>query len=170
MERQTFEDITLESPTLSWHRGHGHCRRPEPGAIGSAGGQSSNTDPAEAATTQTGTRRKVRLSVGNCRRSACVGRAVCRGWHGLWLDTRCPSSNGYLLDGLRARPGRCPSSRRNGQTSPRIGRVALCCGRSTEKRRRVVMKRVVIVIVLVLVIAAATIDCVGFGPGIYGFC
>ena len=32
------------------------------------------------------------------------------------------------------------------------------------------MKRVVIVIVLILVIAAAFIDCVGFGPGIYGFC
>ena len=33
------------------------------------------------------------------------------------------------------------------------------------------MKRVVIVIVLVLVIAAAaSIDCVGFGPGIYGVC
>jgi hypothetical protein len=32
------------------------------------------------------------------------------------------------------------------------------------------MKRVVIVIVLILVIAAASIDCVGFGPGIYGFC
>jgi hypothetical protein len=32
------------------------------------------------------------------------------------------------------------------------------------------MKRVVIVVVLVLVIAAASIDCVGFGPGIYGFC
>ena len=32
------------------------------------------------------------------------------------------------------------------------------------------MKRVVILVVLVLVIAAASIDCVGFGPGIYGFC
>jgi hypothetical protein len=32
------------------------------------------------------------------------------------------------------------------------------------------MKRVVIVIVLVLVIAAASIDCFGLGPGIYGFC
>jgi hypothetical protein len=32
------------------------------------------------------------------------------------------------------------------------------------------MKRVVIVIVLILLIAAASIDCVGFGPGIYGFC
>ena len=32
------------------------------------------------------------------------------------------------------------------------------------------MKRVVILIVLILVIAAASIDCVGFGPGIYGFC
>ncbi len=31
------------------------------------------------------------------------------------------------------------------------------------------MKRVVMVIVLILVIAA-TFDCVGFGPGIYGFC
>jgi hypothetical protein len=32
------------------------------------------------------------------------------------------------------------------------------------------MKRVLILIVLVLVIAAAAIDCVGFGPGIYGVC
>jgi hypothetical protein len=32
------------------------------------------------------------------------------------------------------------------------------------------MKRVVILIVVVLLIAAASIDCVGFGPGIYGFC
>jgi hypothetical protein len=32
------------------------------------------------------------------------------------------------------------------------------------------MKRVVIVIVLILIIAAASIDCIGFGPGIYGFC
>jgi hypothetical protein len=32
------------------------------------------------------------------------------------------------------------------------------------------MKRVVIVIVVVLLIAAASVDCVGFGPGIYGFC
>ena len=32
------------------------------------------------------------------------------------------------------------------------------------------MKRVVIVVVLILLIAAATIDCVGFGPGIYGYC
>jgi hypothetical protein len=32
------------------------------------------------------------------------------------------------------------------------------------------MKRVVILIVLVLLIAAASIDCLGFGPGIYGFC
>jgi hypothetical protein len=32
------------------------------------------------------------------------------------------------------------------------------------------MKRVVIVIVVVLLIVAASIDCVGFGPGIYGFC
>ena len=32
------------------------------------------------------------------------------------------------------------------------------------------MKRVVIVVVVVLVIAAASIDCVGFGPGIYGSC
>jgi hypothetical protein len=31
------------------------------------------------------------------------------------------------------------------------------------------MKRVVILIVLVLVIAAS-IDCIGFGPGIYGVC
>jgi hypothetical protein len=31
------------------------------------------------------------------------------------------------------------------------------------------MKRVVIVIVLILLIAAS-IDCVGFSPGIYGFC
>jgi hypothetical protein len=32
------------------------------------------------------------------------------------------------------------------------------------------MKRIVILIVLVLLIAAASIDCLGFGPGIYGFC
>jgi hypothetical protein len=32
------------------------------------------------------------------------------------------------------------------------------------------MKRVVILIVLVLLIVAASIDCLGFGPGIYGFC
>jgi hypothetical protein len=32
------------------------------------------------------------------------------------------------------------------------------------------MKRALILIVLVLVIAAASIDCVGFGPGIYGVC
>ena len=32
------------------------------------------------------------------------------------------------------------------------------------------MKRVVILMVLILVIAAASIDCVGFGPGIYGVC
>jgi hypothetical protein len=33
------------------------------------------------------------------------------------------------------------------------------------------MKRVVVIlVVLVLVIAAASIDCVGFGPGIYGVC
>jgi len=32
------------------------------------------------------------------------------------------------------------------------------------------MKHIVILIVLVLLIAAASIDCLGFGPGIYGFC
>jgi hypothetical protein len=32
------------------------------------------------------------------------------------------------------------------------------------------MKRVVILVVVVLVIAAAAVDCVGFVPGIYGFC
>jgi hypothetical protein len=32
------------------------------------------------------------------------------------------------------------------------------------------MKRVIVLIVLVLLIAAASIDCLGFGPGIYGFC
>ena len=32
------------------------------------------------------------------------------------------------------------------------------------------MIRVVIVVVVVLLIAAAAFDCVGFGPGIYGFC
>ena len=32
------------------------------------------------------------------------------------------------------------------------------------------MIRVVIVVALVLLIAAATFDCVGFGPAIYGFC
>jgi hypothetical protein len=30
--------------------------------------------------------------------------------------------------------------------------------------------RIVILIVLILLIAAASIDCLGFGPGIYGFC
>jgi hypothetical protein len=42
--------------------------------------------------------------------------------------------------------------------------------RVSRKRRWVVMKRVVILIVLVLVIVAASIDCIGFGPGIYGVC
>ena len=32
------------------------------------------------------------------------------------------------------------------------------------------MRRVVILIVLILLIAAASIDCLGYGPGIYGFC
>ena len=32
------------------------------------------------------------------------------------------------------------------------------------------MKRAVILIVLILVIAAASIDCIGFAPGIYGVC
>ena len=32
------------------------------------------------------------------------------------------------------------------------------------------MIRVVIVVVVVLLVAAAAFDCVGFGPGIYGFC
>jgi hypothetical protein len=32
------------------------------------------------------------------------------------------------------------------------------------------MIRIVIVIVVVLLIAAASIDCLGFGPGIFGFC
>ena len=32
------------------------------------------------------------------------------------------------------------------------------------------MKRAVILIVVVLLLAAASIDCVGFGPGIYGVC
>jgi hypothetical protein len=32
------------------------------------------------------------------------------------------------------------------------------------------MIRVVIVVVVVLVIAAAAVDCVGFVPGIYGYC
>ena len=32
------------------------------------------------------------------------------------------------------------------------------------------MKRVVILVVVVLVIAAAAVDCIGFVPGIYGFC
>ena len=32
------------------------------------------------------------------------------------------------------------------------------------------MRLVVILIVLVLLIAAASIDCLGYGPGIYGFC
>jgi hypothetical protein len=32
------------------------------------------------------------------------------------------------------------------------------------------MIRVVILIVVVLVIAAAAVDCIGFVPGIYGYC
>jgi len=32
------------------------------------------------------------------------------------------------------------------------------------------MMRVVILIVVVLLIAAASLDCLGFGPGIFGFC
>ena len=32
------------------------------------------------------------------------------------------------------------------------------------------MKRVVVVVVVVLIIAAASIDCLGFAPGIYGVC
>ena len=32
------------------------------------------------------------------------------------------------------------------------------------------MKRLIVVVVVVLIIAAASIDCVGFGPGIYGVC
>ena len=32
------------------------------------------------------------------------------------------------------------------------------------------MMRVVILIVVVLLIAAASIDCLGFAPGIFGFC
>ena len=71
----------------------------------------SNTDPPGATTTQTGTSRKVRLSVRDSRRGTCVGRVDCRGWHGHWLDTRYPGSDGYLLDGLWARHGRCASSR-----------------------------------------------------------
>ena len=32
------------------------------------------------------------------------------------------------------------------------------------------MKRVVILIVVVLLIAAASLDCLGFGPAIFGVC
>jgi hypothetical protein len=32
------------------------------------------------------------------------------------------------------------------------------------------MMRVAILIVVVLLIAAASLDCLGFGPGIFGFC
>jgi hypothetical protein len=32
------------------------------------------------------------------------------------------------------------------------------------------MVRVVILIVVVLLIAAASLDCLGFGPAIFGFC
>jgi hypothetical protein len=66
--------------------------------------------------------------------SACVGRAVCRRCYGFWRDTRYPSGDNCLLDGLWARPGRCASSRRNRQTSPRRGGVALYCHCSIKKR------------------------------------
>jgi hypothetical protein len=32
------------------------------------------------------------------------------------------------------------------------------------------MKRLIVVVVVVLIIAAASIDCLGFAPGIYGVC
>jgi hypothetical protein len=32
------------------------------------------------------------------------------------------------------------------------------------------MMRVVVLVVVVLLIVAASIDCLGFGPGIFGFC
>ena len=32
------------------------------------------------------------------------------------------------------------------------------------------MKRLIVVVVVVLIVAAASIDCLGFTPGIYGFC
>ena len=82
--RQTFEDITLDR-----HHPLGTAAKTiadaRPGSICSADGQGSNKDPAGATTTQTGTSCKVRSSVGDYRRGACVGRVVCRGWHGHWL-------------------------------------------------------------------------------------
>ncbi len=83
----------------------------KPGSICSAEGQCSDNDQAGATTTRTGMSREVRSSVGDYRRGACVGRIVCRRWHGPWLGTRYRSSNGYRLDGLWARHGRCASSR-----------------------------------------------------------
>jgi hypothetical protein len=32
------------------------------------------------------------------------------------------------------------------------------------------MKRLIVAVVVVLIVAAASIDCLGFAPGIYGFC
>ncbi len=115
--RQTFEDSTHDR-----HHSLGtaavtiaDAQSPARSALQRA---KSNTDPAGATTTQTGTSRKVRLSVGDYWRGDCVGRPVCRRWHGLWLYTRYPSRNGYLLDGLWARPGRHASGRRKGQATP----------------------------------------------------
>jgi hypothetical protein len=88
---------------------------------------------------------------GDRRRSACVGRAVCRRCYGFWLDTRYPSGDSYLLDGLWARPGRCDSSRRNRQTSPRRTGVALYCHCSIKKREASSNE------------TPGYLDCVGFG-------
>jgi hypothetical protein len=63
-ERQTFEDITLNR-RHSLGTAAMTIADAQPGTIGSAKGQSSNTDPAEATTIQTGRSRKVRLSVGD---------------------------------------------------------------------------------------------------------
>src|SRR5215217_2670032 len=76
----------------------------------------------------------VRLSVGDCLRGACVGRAVCRRCYGFWRDTRYPSGDSCLLDGLWACARRCASSRRNRQTSPRRRGVALYCHGSIKNR------------------------------------
>ena len=115
--RQTFEDITLDR-----HHPLGTAAMTiadaRPGSICSADGQGSNKDPAGATTTQTGTSRKVRSSVGDYRRGACVGRVVCRGWHGHWLGNRYCWGSGYRLDGLWARRGRCASGKETERRLP----------------------------------------------------
>lgn len=61
--------------------------------------------------------RKVHLPGGDRRRGARVGRAVRRRHHDVRRDTRHPSSDDYLLGGLRARPGRCEYCRRDRQAA-----------------------------------------------------